>query len=106
MSPTPITATLMVSLGWPNSLGFCLEEGALGVRSSSVEGAVPEGGGRGPLGALLQSSLALYPQHCCCSMMSPTRPPLTASRSVASIPVGKTGCPAPNLPQEQRASGF
>lgn len=67
MSPTPITATLMVSLGWPNSLGFCLEEGALGVRSSSVEGAVPEGGVAGGHSGL------------CCSPHWPSTPSTAAA---------------------------
>lgn len=54
---------------------------------------MPEGvGDRKVLWALAVFSRALCPQHCCCSMMSPTRPPLTISRSVVSpLVVVRTG---------------
>lgn len=57
------------------------------------------------LGRLLQaSSLAFCPQLCCCSMMSPTRPPLTTSRSVASFWVRWASHPSPTS-LRQLASG-
>lgn len=89
-SPGESEAVLSRVSGFP---GFCTEEGALGrSMAGSVEAVMRVGVGDKKLWwALEVSSLVLCPQHCCCSMMSPTRPPLTISRSVVSFLVVVAG---------------
>lgn len=81
---------------------LCWLEGAPDLsREGSVEGVRHEGVGMGDEEGVIHegvgdrdlevSSPALCPQHCCCCMMSPTRPPLTTFRSVAPFLVWGTG---------------
>ena len=95
-SLTPTTATPMVSTG-PRPPGFCPR------RAPRVRGEQEAGVRGGCCG--LRGPHCPSPQHCCCSMTSPTRPPSTASRSEASFRGGqavgrqaKMGPPTPPTP--------